>query len=318
MIVRRTASSRIVIMASSVAGLALAVSCKPTPPANPSFDDAAQFAFREFENEDPAVLAYAVRQFEGEIYRGVDVDASNVGDRSLTPADLSEDDLEGIEHPDRDVSLAVPVAVAASSTYEVSQHQRLPLLDDQRPIEPNSPDHYERSYLEDSDSCWPDRSCAFLRTENVLTKTNAVLTLDYTLYKDFRWVNMNLPDPADISDEQPLDTESEPRWGFIARSWMSERAVEDDGGSSIEQSYSFEVWIPRDSGGYVRSDSTENTDGGGWTADSTGGGTLRLMSLWAETDIGAEIAEDIVVTLTRGGIDDIFEAQDLYIDEHPD
>jgi len=299
-------------------GLVFAVGCKPTPPANPSFDDAAQFAFREFENEDPAVLAYAVREFEGEIYRGVDVDADDVADRALTPADLSEDDLGDLEHPDRDVSLAVPVAVAAGSVHDISRHQVLPLLPDQRPIEPNSPDHYDRSYPDDGDTCWPDRSCAFLRTVNVLTKTNPLMSMDYTLYKDFRWVDLSLPDPADVPADVEATSNGEPRWGFVARSWTSERAEEEGGGASIEQSYSFEVWIPRDSGGFVRNGSTSNNDGGEWTGDSTIGGTLRLMALWAETDIGPDVAETIVINLTRGGIDDIFEGQDLYLDEHPE
>ncbi|HCP47331.1 MAG TPA: hypothetical protein DIU15_14915 [Deltaproteobacteria bacterium] len=298
--------------------VASAVGCKPTPPANPSFDDAAQFAFREFENEDPAILAYAVRQFEEEIYLGVDVDAASTADRSLTPADLSEEDLDGIAHPDRDVTLAVPVAVAAGSPHTMAEHQLLPLMVDQRPIEPTSPDHYDRAFLDETELCWPEKSCPFLRTVNELTKTNPVLTVEYTLYKDFRWVDLSLPDPADMSDDEGSDDEVESRWAFVARSWTTERAEEQGGGSSIEQSYSFEVWIPRDSRGFVRDGSSESTVDEQWAADSTFGGTLRLMALWAETDIGAEIAEEVVVNLTRGGIDDIFQAQDLYIDEHPD
>ena len=49
--------------------------CAPSPPANPSFNDAIQFAFRDFETEEPARLAFALRQLEREVYLSVDASA---------------------------------------------------------------------------------------------------------------------------------------------------------------------------------------------------------------------------------------------------
>jgi len=293
--------------------LALLGGCRASPPANPSFNDAIQFAFREFETEEPARLAFALRQLERELYLAVDINANSNLDRSLSPARLTEDDLDGLQHPDRDPALAVPIAVAKLSNHAVDEHRQLPLLADQRPIEPGSPTFYERNFLDGTETCWHDRNCDFLRTLNDLTKENVLLTITYTLPKDYRWVNLALPDPAVEPD--PEATDENPRWAYIARSWATERAIEDDDGASIEQSYSFEIWLPRDGNGFVRDGSEQNADDGEWTADSSGGGTLRMLSVWAESDIGAEVSDELVAYATRGGIDDIFDAQETWLSE---
>jgi len=306
--------------------VALLCGCQASPPANPSFNDAIQFAFREFETEEPARLAFALRQLEREVYLAVDVSDEDDLDRSLSPAGLTEDDLVGLEHPERDPGLAIPIAVAKLSEFMLSDHQRLPLLADQRPIEPGSPTFYERSFLE-GDSCWLESShnsssgdsgdelnCHFLRTLNNLTKENVLLTITYVLSKDYRWVDLALPEPA--AEVDPEAAVEEPRWAFVARSWTRERAANDEDNRSIEQSYSFEVWLPRNGRGFVRDGSEQNADDGTWSTDSTGGGALRMMSVWAEADIGAELSDAVVAYATRGGIDDIFDAQENWLSEN--
>jgi len=303
--------------AAHLAGILLSAvlcACQASPPANPSFNDAIQFAFREFETQDPARLAFALRQLEREIYLAVDVTASSNLDRSLSPASLTDEDIVGLEHPDRDLTLAVPIAVTTLSEFPVDEHRQLPLLTDQRPVEPGSPNFYERSFLADSEECWNDRNCEFLRTSNQLTKENVLLTISYVLPKDYRWVDLALPDPA--AEIDPAAAPEEPRWAYVARSWSTERAVNEDGDRSIEQSYSFEIWLPRGGRGFVRDGSEQNADDGTWSTDSTGGGALRMMSLWAESDIGAEISDEVVAYATRGGIDDIFDAQESWLGEN--
>ena len=69
--------------------------------ADPEFNDAAVEALRQFNAEDPVVLAFAVRQLEGVLVE-VDPDASLV-DRSTEPDRLTDADLEGFgQRPDRD------------------------------------------------------------------------------------------------------------------------------------------------------------------------------------------------------------------------
>ena len=95
------------------------------------------------------------------------------------------------------------------------------------------------------------------------------------------------------------------RWAIVGRSWNPQSAVGDAGANAIFQSYSIEIWVPRDGGGFLRDGSEENADGGQWTTDSSGGGTLRMMAVWAETSFGMNA---LVEQVTRDGIDDIFEA----------
>jgi len=256
--------------------------------ANPEFDDAAVLALLEFTAEDPVNLAYAVRQIEADV-RTYPLDGQ-LADRAFEPIELSDDDVATFENvPERDPALCLPVAVGHLSPHAVDDHVRVQLLEDQTPIEPASPDHYERIVLEGAD-CWADRECEFLVTENPLTKQNAVMTLTYTLWKDLRWVDLNLPDPADVGEGEAAVNEGEERWGLVGRSWIAEETVADEG-TSILQSYSLEVWVP----------------------DAEG--TVRMMALWSETD--SSFGEDVIAGTTRSGIDGIFSSADDWIEDNP-
>jgi hypothetical protein len=267
--------------------LLLLIACK-APPADPEFNDAAVEAIRQFNAEDPVVLAFAVRQLES-VLADVDPDGSLV-DRSSEPERLTDADVDGYgEHPDLDPALAIGVSVTHFSAEPMAGHVRVQTLADQTPIEPNSPEVYDRILLEGAD-CWADVSCEFLRTENPLIKDNAAMTLDYTLWKDFRWVDLNLPSPSEVPDGETATNDGDPRWAIVGTSWIKEETVAQDG-TSILQSYSLEVWIPSDDG------------------------TLRNMALWSETD--SSFSEDIIASTTRSGIQGIFDAADEWLVENP-
>ena len=258
------------------------------PQANPEFNDGAVLALLEFQAEDPVDLAYAVRAIEADIAT-YDLDGALL-DRSFEPDRLTEADVATFENvPDRDPGLALPVAVTYASDNGVDDHVRVQQLADQTPIEPASPNTYDRTVLEGGD-CWADRGCEFLITENPLVKENALMTVSYTLWKDLRWVDLGLPDPADVAEGEVAVNEGDPRWAIVGRSWISEEAEAEEG-ISILQSYSLEVWVPSD------------------------GQTLRMMSLWSEST--SDFGEDIVAGTTRSGIDGIFEAADDWIEENP-
>ena len=256
--------------------------------ADPEFNDAAVEALRQFNAEDPVVLAFAVRQLEGVLVQ-VDPDASLV-DRSTEPDRLTDADLEGFgQRPDRDPSAAVAVSVTHYTDYAADDHVRVQMLPDQTPIEPASPEVYDRIILEGED-CFAAGDCEFLRTENPLIKDNAVMTLEYTLWKDFRWVDLNLPNPSDVPDGETATNDGEKRWALVGTSWMQESAEAEDG-TSILQSYSLEVWIPNDDG------------------------ALRNMALWSESD--SSFSDDIIASTTRSGIQGIFDAADEWLAENP-
>jgi hypothetical protein len=287
--------------------------CAPPPAANPEFSDAAAFAFIEFDSDRPEDLAFALRNFEQQLYLSVDVDAEASADRAVAPENLTDEQLETLDHPDRPAAGLLGVGVIKPSLHDVAAHTGYILLDDQVPVEPSSPDHYDRTFTEGRD-CWPTQNCEFLRTDNDLTKDNFLLTITYRLFKDYRWIDLGLPDPADVPPGEDAVNPGEPRWALAGRSWTTEEAVGEQGNSTIQQSYSIEVWLPRDGGGFVRDGSETNEDGGEWTGDSTGGGVLRSMVLWSETDLGADVDDTLVINTTRGGIDDIFDVQEEWMD----
>ena len=287
---------------------------RKAPMANPEFTDAIIYTFANFE-ADAVDMAYAMRTLERETYLGMDVEASSPIDRALSPAPLTEADIEGLEGPDRDIADALPIAVAGLSAFSPAHHQLIQLLDDQTPVEPYSPDVYDRTFLEGRD-CWQDQGCLWLRTDNDLIKDNTVMTVPYAFYKDFRWVDLALPDPADVPDGEEAVNEGEPRWAFIARSWIVERGIGEGGDTSIDQGYTVEMWIPRDGDGYIRSAGDANVDGGDWTADSSGGGVLHLLSLWSESEIGIDLSDDLIIKTARGGIDDNFKAAEAWLEEN--
>jgi len=295
----------------------LMVGCGKAPPqANPQFSDAAVYVFRVFDGE-AADLAYGVRALEEQIYLGMDVEASNPRDRALTPARLTDEDIALLEHTDALPEDALPVAVAGISTYDIPGHALIPLLEDQRVVEPYSPNFFERHFLEGTEECWYDRGCEVLVTWNDLIKENILMTVPYDFYKDFRWIDLNLPDPADVPPGEEAVNEGDPRWGFVARSWMTEVGEGVNGNTHILQAYTIEVWIPRDGQGFVRDGTEENVDDGEWTADSTGGGALRLLALWSQTEFdGLSVSEDVMAAQTRTGIDNNLSAQEDWLDEN--
>jgi hypothetical protein len=294
--------------------LSLLAGCALPPRGNPEFDDATSFAFLQFDVESQADMAFAMRQLEEQLYLSVDLDSDSSEFRALSPEPLTDAALENLERPDRPAENLRAVTVIRAGTHRPEEHVAYITLSDQLPVEPSSEDHYDRT-LADGGDCWEDKSCEFLMTENDLTKDNAAVgSIRYDLNKDYRWVDMNLPDPDTVSEgEEPIN-EGEARWAIAARSWTKQEWANDDETAWIRQAYSIEIWMPRDGGGYIRSDGDENLDGGAWTHDSSGGGVLRMMTLWGENETSLNAGEELEITLIRNGIDGIFETQQEYLD----
>ena len=265
--------------------LLLAACGKAPPPANPEFSDAAVYVFRAFD-ADEAELAFGVRALEEQILLGMDVTAEDPKDRALTPSALTEEDVAHLEHPGADPGAALPVALAYLSAFPPEEHAALALIVDQTPLEPYSPDYYERSFLS-GDDCWLDQGCV-LETWNDLVKKNALMEVPYDFYKDYRWVDLGLPDPADVDG-----VAGEPRHAFVSRAWQKESFSGEAGNVHLVQSFSIEVWIPQEDGQ-----------------------TLRMLSLWSQTDFdGFTPGEDLVAATTRAGIDDNMNAHEDFLED---
>jgi len=266
----------------------LLIGCAPSPPADPEFSDAGRFLFRSFETDEPAELAFAVRALIDGLQANIDLDAPDSADRALIPEHLDEVDTAGLELADRDVSGGLAMTVAGRSRYAPDAHTAVQLLDDQTPVEPNSPNSYVRTFLGGAD-CWADRSCGVLRTENQILRENLVLEIPYRMFKDFRWVDLGLPDPSSVPAGQPVVNEGEPVWALLARSWVPESAVGVSGENTLWLQNSFEVWVP------------------------DGDGAIRTMTLWWDVT-GPALTDETQELTARNGMAAIFERGDEVLD----
>lgn len=261
---------------------------RDSPPADAAFSDTLIYLLASIHSAEPAELAVAMRDLEQRIADDIDLASKDTVERSLQPARLTASDIESIErqNTDRDPAAAIPIAVAARSAFPTPEHMALQLMSDQRPIEPYSPDKYDRSFLEGED-CFLDRACDTLRTSNDLTKENLLMTIDYILLKDFRWVDLSLPDP-----DAPEESFGDERWAVLGRSWTDRSFSGRDDKSHIHQSYTMEVWIPEESGSVI-----------------------RMQALWSETEFeGLSVSDEAVISTTRSGIDKNFEAGEDYLE----
>lgn len=251
------------------------LACAQPEEAPPEFSDAARYGLEHFDDAEADALAVPIASLVEEINGTLDMDSNVSADRALSLEVLTGTEIEGIVHPDRDPAAAVPpVALARDSTFPLEDHVEIAMRDDLSPMEPNSPNLYART-ITDGEDCFADRGCLFMRTTNDVLKENALMSVQYELLKDYRWVEME-----------------DGSWAMAARSWMPESATGEDGGTTLWQSFTFEMFVPE------------------------GDGTLRMMALWAETELSTPVDEDLIATTQLVGIDDIFKEHDEWLEEN--
>ena len=245
--------------------------CKPPPPEAPTdLGELAVYLYREFDNDDPAVMAAGLRNLDEFLvdldWPALDEDSSRQGREWQLPLLAVEDrtglpQIEGMLPEDQLV-----VGVAYRSRFAVPEHLPLVALTDQTPIEAASSASYDRTFLSDVD-CFVEGLCEELETHNTVHRDQLLLDIVYEAFKDFRRV----------------DAEPGSGAALVARSWTEERFFGEAGQNSIDQSYSLEVWLPRE------------------------GGALRFMTYWNQMTIPALSDSNIVLNLMGAGMDEIFE-----------
>lgn len=251
----------------------LLFACTPPEDASVEFSDAARYGLDHFDDADETALAAPLLALEEQIYGSLAMDSDVSADRALSIELLDGSEVDGIVHPGRNAEDArPPVALARESVFPLASHVTVAMRDDLSPMEPNSPDLYARTPIEGAD-CFADHGCTFFRTTNDVLKSNFLMEVHYELLKDYRWV--------DLGDG---------RLAVAARSWMPESATGEDGGTILWQSFTFEIFIPIETG------------------------TLRMMALWSETEFTTmEVDEALVRDTQLVGIDDIFETHDEWL-----
>jgi len=260
------ARARFVIVVPAVVAFVTACSQETFVPPDPpeeieEIHDINTYLFRNFATDEAGVLEPALATLV-ELLTEFDLEA-DYRERCFSPDRLTPEDVTDIEHPDRDMDSLLAVALVGSSAFTPAKNAEGVILEDQRPMEPASPELYERTFVDPADpSCFPGRGCDRLQTDNHILRDYLVLTLLYDMPKNFRWAEVGEPGSGE--------------WAIFARSWV-EQEYETDGGSiQLNQSYSMDLFLPRD------------------------GGATRYQVLWVEMFIEGCTDEFILETAAMG------------------
>ncbi|MEE2829804.1 MAG: hypothetical protein VX498_11505 [Myxococcota bacterium] len=245
--------------------------CKAPPPEAPTdLGELAVYLYREFDNPEPAAMAAGLRnldEFLGALeWTELDSSSSREGREWQLPVLAPEDraDLPEIEGASAEDQLVV--GVASRSVFGVSEHLPLVGMADQTPIEAASSASYDRDFLSELD-CFVEGNCDQLRTLNTVHRDQLLLDIVYESFKDFR----------------RFEADADAGTVLVARSWTEDRFFGESGQNSIDQSYSLEVWLPRDEG------------------------ALRFMTYWNQMTIPALSDSNIVLNLMGAGMDEIYQ-----------
>jgi hypothetical protein len=250
--------------------------CKAPPVAPVELGELSRYVYRT-QADDEDVVAAGIENLDA-FLAGQDLTAELL-DRSWTLPDLTDEDVAGVERPDRDVGLAAGVAVAYESVWPVVDHARVQSEADQTPFEPTAKEHYDRVFVDiDDPACFPARTCDQMSTVNDATRNNILMKVTFELFKDFRWV--------DLSDG---------RGAVVARSWFKEPFPGEGGKVVLQQTFSIDVWI-----------------------DQAGDKSWRYQAVWSESE-GITQDEGLILGTVKFATDEIFRTADEKIGElyHP-
>lgn len=256
----------------------LVAGCAPPPEAPEGLSDISRYLIREFDNEDPRVMEAGLANLEAAL-SVYDLEGPRA-DRGFDPDDLTEEDVAAIEHPDVPVDGCVPVGLAGGSPHDVQWFGRYTEVSDQSPAEPSAAS-YARTFLAPEDpACFFEGDCALLNTTNDIRRANIIYTVDFELWKDFRWFDM-------VVDDEPTG-----RRALVSRSWLKDSFPGVNGQNTIVQSFTLDVFI-----------------------GAEGGGTSRYHVLWSEADLATPVDESVTQGTVRLSIDQHFDAHDEAITE---
>lgn len=195
-----------------------------------NLNDLTAFMFSEWDNEDSSVIAAGLENIEAmgaefPVAENPFADRGFEGIRALT-----EEDVADVEYNHgHDPNDAGGVGLFLQSGFSVDDHVGLFTMTDQKPIEPGSPDKYDRTIVDGGD-CFPSQGCDTMMAENDVGRKNLVVDTEHQTTKVWRWVEM-----------------SDGRMAVAGRTWQPELA-DSDKDDKIYQNYSIEVWIPNDDG----------------------------------------------------------------------
>lgn len=257
-------------MLALIFGLA---ACAP-PPAPTEVSELCRYLFREWSNPDPRIMALGLENLTF-IVDGLDLTAG-VNDRSWALDPLQASDLGAVEHPDREPSSLVGVAVAHSSPWPIESHARGQVQEDQTLLDPSA-DVWDRSFPGvDDPSCFIAGTCLLPTTNDVYRQT-LLMTAGYTFYKDLQWFDVGLDAWARA---------------FVGQQWTDQSWQGEGDNTWLYQTFGAEVFV-------------EQSDGG----------VVRFTALWSESVASGIDDPDLTAGVMKSGLDGAFKDWDDAIEE---
>lgn len=208
--------------------IALSVGCKSPLEAPEDLQELNQWMFENWE--DPEAMASGAANLL-EFARGADLQGG-WEDRSYTGGGFPRGAVDGLVEHQLDPQEAVSVSLFFSSSYRAHEHLEHIGLADQTPVEPSSPNHYQREFIENDADCVADGGCDLARSMNDVERNSLLYDLSYVMRKDWRWVTIE-----DVGD------------ALCARSFNLDSV--SDGGIELLQGYSIDLFLPS-AGGSTR------------------------------------------------------------------
>lgn len=272
------ASRRAPLALSTLAVVLLVSACGedlfvPPDPPDAQIHDVNTTLYRNFETVEGHVLEPALATL-AELLTGFDLEA-DYHDRCYSPEALGPQDVADIEHPGRDLGDALTVALVMATEYTPAENARGVIFEDQRPMEPGSPDLYDRTFADPQDpSCFPGNACGRLYTDNHILRDYLVLSLLYDMPKNYRWVEVGEAGSGD--------------WALLARAWIQQEYETDGGSIQLNQSFTMDIFLP------------------------TGTGGLRYQAMWVEMTID-ELEDEFILDTAAMGMDAQFVATEEFM-----
>jgi len=209
---------------------ALLVGCKAPPEAPAELDDLGRYFYQNWSQDEE--LKAALSQLDTFLV-DVDVDGG-IQQRSWEIGPLVDENVVEIDRPDRPLENVLAMAIARGSEHEALDHALLQAKGDQAEWEPSSKG-YLRSFPSDREpECFVNRACEVMASVNEVERKNALIAVNFNLFKSFRWV--------DTPNGEAI----------VSRSWFEESAEGEGGNTTLWQSYAIDAWVPRDDGTLTR------------------------------------------------------------------
>ncbi len=200
-------------------GTALASGCAKEKPLAPTeMTDLVRDMFDNYEDEE--ALAAAVENLDPWIQENALAEEAIEGYR-LDP--LVTDDVDSVERPNGasldDLLGAAGCNISAYGLDDQAWH----IVDTDQVWGNSKYETYTRRFVGETKPSGFQAGEGVLRTVNDVATTSFTITIPYTLYKDYRWV----------------ETESGIQ-AIVARSWIEEAGCNDAGNNCLKQSYSID------------------------------------------------------------------------------